>query len=908
MKKNVIVFLLAAVSAALFSSCTFDEKLSNQTELIKVNGREVPAAVFEQGMVRLYLTEELSEKLTLETSADGKLTANVKSVNNAIESLNIVKMERTFPYAGKFEARTRAEGMHLWYNVYFDENAGLVRAGEILTKVEGVKELEYRPKMIHYKSEIVPGTIRTSEELKEMAAAAPSNTDYFDDPGLWKQWHYYNDGSFNGSVAGSDINVLPAWQKGYVGSEDVVVAVIDAGIDYTHEDLADNMWVNPVAANPESSHGYNFCNNSYNIKFGEHGTHVGGTISAVNNNGIGVAGVAGGNYAEGIKGVKLMSCQIFRGDDEDQKLSQGSGAQAMHWAANNGAVISQNSWGYDQEFVKETPKSDKDAIDYFVKYAGMDENGVQVGPMAGGIVIFAAGNESMDVCCPPSYESCFAVSSIAADFRPAYYTNFGSWCDIIAPGGDTPKRQDIYSTIPGNRYAEFQGTSMACPHVSGVAALIISHYGGIGFTPEKLRKLMEDTSRDITDYTGTDKHYGVGLIDATKALSMGSTVPPEPVTEYEFSARSNFIDCSFEIPTDPDDGTPSFAYVYYSKEEFDPAAELPESVMSVEVPVRGAVGDKVVETLSDLEFNTTYYLSIATRDLAHNYSTLSPVVSVVTGDNHNPEIAAVGGTEITLASHETGEVEFRVSDPDGHAVTTTLDENYEGIRLNLVDEGRVKVSISALGYEAGSYTISFTATDAYGLTASQSMEFHVLENTAPKLVKEIEDVVFVSTIVKAADLNLTEYFNDPDGETLSYKVTVTDLSGNGESNAVKAEITAQQLKVTPKEVGNAVVTVVASDASGEQVSTAFNVLVRGSEEMLEFYPNPVVDILNVRSASDVNTVVKVYTSNGTEVYSQEGTASPFAPMQVDLSSLPGGNYMVKAVVNGEEVEKNIVKL
>jgi hypothetical protein len=121
-------------------------------------------------------------------------------------------------------------------------------------------------------------------------------------------------------------------------------------------------------------------------------------------------------------------------------------------------------------YINKTPESDKAAIDYFVKYAGFDENGNQTGPMAGGLVVFAAGNDAVNVGYPSDYENCMAVSAIAGDYTEAYYTNYGDWVDIAAPGGDEFKNHLVISTVPDNKYAGFQGTSMACPHVSGVAA------------------------------------------------------------------------------------------------------------------------------------------------------------------------------------------------------------------------------------------------------------------------------------------------------------------------------------------------------------------------------------------------------------------------------------------------------
>ena len=176
-----------------------------------------------------------------------------------------------------------------------------------------------------------------------------------------------------------------------------------------------------------------------------------------------------------------MSCQIFEGKES------GSGAEAIKWSADHGAVISQNSWGYPT--LDATPASVKSAVDYFEKYAGVDENGKQVGPMKGGLVIFAAGNEGKNTS-SSDYEKILAVTSVGADYKRAYYTCYGNWADVIAPGGDAKKGNQVLSTIPGNKYGKMQGTSMACPHVSGVAALVLARFGGDGYTPAALRKQL----------------------------------------------------------------------------------------------------------------------------------------------------------------------------------------------------------------------------------------------------------------------------------------------------------------------------------------------------------------------------------------------------------------------------------
>lgn len=292
----------------------------------------------------------------------------------------VVNMRRLFPDAGEFEQRTRDAGLHKWYVLGYDESRSMTKSASGLN-MAGVEEIEYCPRLV---------IVGNPEIVEYSSPSRASGTSVFNDPMLSDQWHYYNNGSTASSVSGCDINVVPVWKNystyaKYTG--DIVVGVVDGGIDYNHEDLKDNMWHNPEKTG-DNVYGYNFAKSSFAINPEDHGTHVAGTIAAVNNNGIGVCGVAGGDAAKKIKGARLMSCQIFDGN------SQGSGAEAIKWSADHGAVISQNSWGYTN--LTTTPSSLKDAVDYFIANAGTDKNGNQVGPMKGGIVIFAAGNENRD--------------------------------------------------------------------------------------------------------------------------------------------------------------------------------------------------------------------------------------------------------------------------------------------------------------------------------------------------------------------------------------------------------------------------------------------------------------------------------------------------------------------------------
>lgn len=863
-------------------SCSIDEKALRKDTVV-VSGREVPESCFQPGKVRVLLTEELASSLGLATDAATMMpVSNVKSVNNAIASLGVTVMERTFPYAGKFEKRTREAGLHLWYDVSFDEKSGLTRAQDELSSIEGVRMVEFCPRVVR-SGEIVPSTVSGSVPVQE----SQSSVD-FNDPYLVKQWHYYNDGTTAGTVAGADINVMPAWNRGIVGNRytqdgrEVIVAVVDGGVDFAHEDLADNMWVNPNMSDPDQSHGYNFVSGNYKVTADDHGTHVAGTVAAVNNNGIGVCGVAGGDKANGVPGVRIMSCQIFEGEDG------ADGARAIKWAADNGAVICQNSWGYDYKQnpnLDYTPQVMKDAIDYFIREAGYDENGVQTGPMAGGIVFFSSGNDSRNIGYPAEYSSCVAVSAIGANYLPASYTNYGDWVDVSAPGGDGNNL--VYSTISNNRYGAMGGTSMACPHVSGMAALLVSFFGGDGFTAERLRNMIEGTVKDISQYTGS---YGMGkgLIDVGSSISTASTTPPEPVDDLEISAHSNFIDYVFSVPADPDDAVPTRAYVYYSGNSFDIEDEEEVSSLTRDTVVLTGVkaGDEVSGMLQGLKFNTVYYVSVATADYAGNLSALCPVLQAETGDNTPPEFVDAGDIDTIIKLPNTLELDLKVRDRDGHAVTPSLsDQSFASVRM--LNDSTLRVSVSSQKAGEGSHSLILGITDGYD-EASLKISFEVTPNTLPEKLDDPEDISINMGGGGSMTLDMTDYFSDEDGDVLRYGISY------GIPGIVSGTFNGSVLSLVPVSFGQTEVTVTAYDSMNETASVSFIVLVRDIDLDADFYPNPVVDILNIRTgdlAEDVS--VKIYSVSGALRMQQEfETVAPFAPVQVDMSQLSAGMYRV----------------
>ncbi|HIZ85141.1 MAG TPA: S8 family serine peptidase [Candidatus Coprenecus stercoravium] len=906
-KHAAVLFAAAAVSVAV-SSCSIDEDRLNKSETIVVNGREVPTDGYVQGMVRLRLTEELAEKLSLQSDSIGRLTVDgVKSVND-LAAIGITKMERTFPHGGKFEARRRKAGLHLWYDVYFDKNIGLTRAGDELGSIEGVEFVEYRPEIVNLGGTLVPGSVTQTPPAQRNNAA----TELFNDPYLSQQWHMYNDGTFNSLArSGSDVNVLPVWKRGIYGTRyttdgrEVIVGVVDGGIDFQHKDLKDAMWVNPdpeISKDPSQSHGRNFVNNTYLVTADDHGTHVAGIVGAVGNNGEGVTGVAGGNAAEGIEGVRLMSCQIFEGDN-----SSNATGEAIAWSADNGAVISQNSWGYTAKSHYNTiAPSDKAGIDYFIKNAGYDENGRdggnQVGPMAGGIVIFAAGNDNRGTGFPAEYEPCVAVAAIGGDYERTWYTNFGNWVDICAPGGDSDKQQEVLSTVPNDSYGAYEGTSQACPHVSGAAALLVSYFGSQGFTADMLRDILESSARDISQYVTSDV-MGHGLVDVQRALATASTVRPDPITDLELSVRSNFVNYSLTIPADEDDEHPTYVNVYYSTSPID----ITDSASVVALPnvsemvTDYAVGDKFSGVISALEFETKYYITSAACDFARNLSTFSAVQEVTTGPNTLPEFVPSEPLDTSIKYPNNADINFRVRDLDGHKLSATVPESRVAT-VRMLNDSTVRLTISSMEAGTGNHTIDVTLDDGFGGTAVKTVNFEVLENSVPEVIKQPEGVTISPG--SSYEMDLTQYFKDSDGDKLSYRIAYKT------PGIVNGTFRENILVLAPLATGQTAVTVTAYDAMDETASITFDVTIREGGAQADFYPNPVTDTLYIRTPETVTAAsVEIRSASGALKKQEDNmNISSSEPYALDLSALSAGVYTLTLSYGDTKITTDIAKL
>ena len=866
MRKIALIVAIVALLSACTAQGVDDAELSgNLSGQEKIVGGDMPASAVNPVLLNVLFDDAVADELEQMTGQDGyvQLPA-VKS----FDGRGIVRMRRLFPYAGRFEERTRSEGLHRWYEVYYDTSVSITKAAAGWIAIPGVELVELNP-LMHISGEPVfldtagPGTVSSS-----------SSRYPFDDPKLPLQWHYYNIGVAASSAGGCDVNIFPLWKEGVTGSEDVIVGVVDGGIDYSHEDLAANMWHNPEQEG-DTRYGYNFATDSYYIHPENHGTHVAGTIAAVNNNGKGVSGIAGGDAAAGRPGVRLMSCQIFDGG------KSGSAAEAIKWSADHGAVISQNSWGFDNAY--ETPKSLIAAVDYFIKYAGIDENGVQTGPMRGGIVIFAAGNENKETS-GNSYDAIFNVAAVGADYHKAYYSNYGKWIDISAPGGDAMKGNQVLSTLVGDRYGYFQGTSMACPHVSGIAALIISEFQREGLTPDEVALKMTGSATPIHSFN-KNFNIGAGLVNAYRSIrSGGGGLPPEAPSDLKLSVKSNNLKVSVKVPADKDGGIPSSINIYYNL--FNYTSVSPDLMYAKLYLDDEKPGDTIEATLTGLYFNSVLYVAAAAEDVDGNISGLTKVQTVTTGFNTPPVIEALGPDELTVRPWQTASLDYKISDADGHFYLIVLDKDTPGIALDTLVRDMPKVVISGPVTPPGTYSATLKATDIYGAAASRQMHFTVLENHAPVVISSIPDMSFNST-GKVTTIDLTKYIKDEDAEPLVYSVSSTDQA------VANVDIAGNSLSITTGGFGMTTVTVSASDAGSESCSISFRILVRDDSRPVDLYPNPVVDRLHIRPGQDGRFAIAIYNKVGATLWSDSVDAGPFSPLSVDFTKQPGGTYYVR---------------
>ena len=259
---------------------------------------KVPDGAMVPGHIWIRLKPELSSQLQRLEHTNGTLSSfGIAELDELSRRFEVSKISQLFyspAHRGEFTQRHRDWGLHLWYEISFSSKADI---RDIVMAYRGLKgSVEWAEP--EYKKVLYESVVGQDQEAPETLDRWTPNDPYYS-----SQWHYNNTGQQGGTVD-CDIDLPEAWdlEKGH---QDVIVAVIDEGVQTNHTDLNNNIW---------SGVGYNFVSGSSTINPGDHGTHVAGTIAAENNNSTGVCGIAGGDG--NTKGVSLMSCQVFDGQNQ----------------------------------------------------------------------------------------------------------------------------------------------------------------------------------------------------------------------------------------------------------------------------------------------------------------------------------------------------------------------------------------------------------------------------------------------------------------------------------------------------------------------------------------------------------------------------------------------------------------
>lgn len=621
-------------------------------------------------------------------------------------AMGIKTIERVIPDGGEFDLRHREAGLHRWYTVRYDRLITPTKAAEGLVQMDGVEGVSFPRKK------------------------AQTVSRYFNDPLFYRQWSLVNDGTLpsskgNGTyVEGCDINVQGVWENYTTGSKDVIVAVLDDAPDPGNKDFLDTV----IPVGPKGSQCFVDEYQGETLYPGIHGCNVASIIGGASNNSYGTAGVAGGRDGSG--GVSLLSCAIFMPspEDPDEELSSSDAAimKAFVHACDAGAVICNNSWGYvfDDEASARTSSREfastsspvRSGIDYFIEYAGKDLKGNQTGPMAGGLVVFSSGNDGFKASCPAGYDKVMAVAAHGSSFNFTDYSCYGDWVDIVAPGGMCPagEKREPYSMIlgpaPEGEFYYMEGTSQAAPHVSGVAALLVSYLGGPGFTVDRLWDyLLGGAKKDVLsghmsgpmlDAYGSFK-YALGIHDE---VTITTAYTGDYVFKSHESAEIDFViagNDSSRLPVTVETGCPAVSYTATS------------SSLKMRINALRAKPGKYPVTIRVGRGGT----SVATKTF-----------EITILENHQPEVSGSLQDMVVDASDRSGSTIALAdcfSDPDQETLTFKAETSDGSVASTMLLDGAMLVSPK--GY--GTATITVTAYDARMSSAAQTFSIVVRDTS-----------------------------------------------------------------------------------------------------------------------------------------------------------------------------------
>lgn len=543
-----------------------------------------------------------------------------------------------------------------------------------------------------------------------------------DDPYYSLQWHLDN-AEYGG------IQMEEAWEI-ETGSASIVVAVVDTGVAY--EDYSQwrrRYYLAPDLAGTVFVPGYDFVeNDTHPNDDHSHGTHVTGTIAQSTNNAVGAAGIA---FSTAIMPVKVL--------DRYGSGSYANVAKGIEWATDHGADVINLSLG---------GRSPSSTLEAAVKYAY--DHGVTV--------IAAAGNDgSPQVSYPAAYDDyVIAVGATRYDETKAYYSNYGASLDLVAPGGDTRVDQNgdgygdgvLQNTFnPSTKntgdfgYYFFQGTSMATPHVSGVAALLLAH--GDAATPDQVRAALEGTAKDL-GADGWDGTYGWGLVSAYAALQWNAGPVDNPP--------------AVSITSPPDGAMVSGGVTI----EADASDDI--GVIQVEFFVDGSP----LETVYAFPYSTTWDSS-SVFDGEHAITaeatdTIGQKVGdsiSLTVDNVNDSPVANAGPDQTVSDADGTGAEIVTLDGSGSYDPDGSISSYVWTEGATLLGGGQTISYS---FAIGTHTVTLTVTDDKGASVGDGCTITVVANQAPVANAGPDQTAYVDDTASFDGSSSS----DPDGHIVSH--------------------------------------------------------------------------------------------------------------------------------------------
>lgn len=845
--KTLVLVLFFALSFSAFNAIAQEEKFGSRPtinyELIDINAVDL-------GIIYIKVNSDIVENFDGKPSILNKndiCKIGIPAIDYLFDFYQVNDIQPLFPkelFNDTSKDHRSLWGFDRWYALKISETLSPIEAAKEFAKLSEIELAEPVFKIIRMNGEgsweLVENSSRNpfiyKDNKKELfdknKPNQTSNKWLPNDPYFSQQaWHY------------NKISMQEAWNI-HNGGDNVIVSIHDGGIQFVHPDLSANIW-GPIG--PDGS---------YTIA-DSHGTHVAGTVAAVSNNNLGVAGIAGGDGSG--NGARLMSVDIFNGTF--------STYQGYVYAAQNGASVSQNSWSYQNANVYNA--ADLEGIDYFYNFGGGDL-------LAGGVIVFAAGNDnSSQNWYPAFYEKTIAVAATNQMDAKATFSNYGTWVDISAPG------VSIYSTDTNSSYSTKQGTSMACPHVSGVAALVISIAPRV-LTNEMVRDILMTSSDDHyqinQDYVGL---LGAGRLNAFNAIQMASAYAIDNPLSFVSEAISK---TTIELTWNLNDDSMPILLAYNTTNNF--GIPLYEYSEGNEIQGGGKVlyyGNQTSFLHQELEPGTTYYYKLWSFN----------------GSNYSAGLFAATTTICNIFG-----VPFSIGFDDA------VFPNCWGNVSHTEPEIKWLVS-NTFGGMYGSGIYYYFLLDSYGFGAESVQDADLV---SPEFDFSDEGSVYLS---------FNHYYRHRPDHRVSLHYSIDGGENWVEKNAWESDTQNPEQyiqRISEVEGENSVYFKWNYQGSWGYFWCVDSIRVTSNPlgidnnnatiDDLKVYPNPFKNILTVNVPAHPNTtIVNVYNIFGSLVYSSTfNSTKTIRTIEIDLGFLPNGAYIIECKGSNLIQRARILKL